>query len=68
MRTEIYESDPFSPRKGKHLTTLDTDYRFEKNDEITIEGDGSPVRVRVMHVRLHIRSGTMHREILALRL
>lgn len=68
MRTAIYESDPFTPKKGKLLAEVETEYRFEKNDELTIETGGETVRVRVMHIRLHLRDGVLSREILALRL
>ncbi len=68
MHTELYESDPFTPKKGKLLATLDTDYRFERNDELTVESAGGRVPVRVMHVRIAIKDGALRREILALRL
>lgn len=68
MDTEIYESDPFSPKKGKLLAKLKTDYRFEKNDELFIDGPGERVKIRIMHVRVAIRNGAMSREILGLKL
>ena len=37
MQTEFFESDPFAPRKADLLLSIDTDYRFEKGDEVTIE-------------------------------
>ena len=37
MKTEFFESDPFAPRKTELLLSIDTDYRFEKGDEVTIE-------------------------------
>jgi len=30
MKVEIYEADPFTQRKDKLLTTLNTDYRFQR--------------------------------------
>jgi hypothetical protein len=68
MRTEFYESDPFAPRKADLLLSLDTDYRFEKGDEVVIESGGRTTKVRVMDVRLHIKQGVLSREILALKL
>jgi hypothetical protein len=67
MKTDIFESDPFSPRKADLLVSLDTEYRFEKGDEMVIDLGGRTTKVRVMDVRVHIASGTMSREILALK-
>lgn len=68
MKTEFYETDPFSPRKAGLILSLDTDYRFEKGDEITIETGGRTTKIRVMDVRVAVRSGVVSREILALKL
>jgi hypothetical protein len=68
MKTEFYESDPFSPRKSDILITIDTDYRFEKGDEVVIEKGGLNTKVRVMDVRVHINGEQLTREILALKL
>ena len=68
MRTEIYESDPFSAQKGTLLVTLDTDYRFERNDELFINSGGKRLKVRVMNVRVEINGQDMRRELLTLKL
>jgi hypothetical protein len=68
MKTEFFESDPFSPRKAAILTSLDTDYRFEKGDEVVIEAGGRSTKVRIMDVRVHVNAGVLTREILALKL
>ncbi len=68
MDTEIYESDPFSPKKGRLLAKLTTEYRFERNDELFIETEGRSVKIRVLHVRVMVRNGTLSREILGLKL
>jgi len=68
MKTEFYESDPFTPRKADLLLSIDTDYRFEKGDEVVIEGTNRTAKVRVMDVRIHVKMGVISREILALRL
>ena len=67
MKTEFFESDPFSPRKSELLLSIDTDYRFEKGDEVVIESGGRTTKVRVMDVRIAVRAGVISREILALR-
>ena len=68
MKTEFFESDPFSPRKADLLTSLDTDYRFEKGDEVVIENGGRTTKVRIMDVRVHVTGDVLSREILALKL
>ena len=67
MKTEFFESDPFSPRKAGLLVSLDTDYRFEKGDEVVIDTGGRTTKVRIMDVRVHVKSGVLSREILALK-
>ena len=57
MKTEIYESDPFAPRKADLLLSIDTDYRFEKGDEVVIEGTNRTTKVRVMDVRIRVTMG-----------
>ncbi|MCS6801188.1 MAG: hypothetical protein RMM58_05160 [Chloroflexota bacterium] len=68
MRTEIFEADPFSGARAKSLATIDSDYRFERNDEFTLETAGGTIRLRVTHVRIHIKGNTLSREITALRI
>ncbi len=69
MRTEIYESDPFTAQKQALLVTLDTPYRFERNDELFISTGSRTMKVRVIHVRVEITTnGQMRREILVLKL
>lgn len=68
MRTAIYEADPFSGRRGRLLTSLDTDYRFERGDEFTLDGEEGSLRVRVIQVRLRISGGKIERELVVLRL
>ena len=67
MKTEFYESDPFTPRKAGLLLTIDTDYRFEKGEEVLIEDGGKTTKVRIMYVNIQVRSGVMTREILGLK-
>ena len=68
MKTEFFESDPFAPRKTELLLSIDTDYRFEKGDEVTIESGRGSLKVRVMDVRIRVTTGVLSREILALKL
>ena len=67
MKTEFFESDPFSPRKADLLVAFDSDYRFEKGDEVVIDTGGRTTKVRIMEVRVHVKSGVLSREILALK-
>jgi hypothetical protein len=68
MKTEFFESDPFAPRKTELLLSIDTDYRFEKGDEVTIDSGNRTVKVRVLDVRVRVTTGVLSREILALKL
>lgn len=68
MRTEIYESDPFSPQKGALLLTLDSDYRFERNDELFLTGGDRRMKVRVINVRVEINGTAMRRELLVMKI
>ena len=67
MKTEFFESDPFSPRKADLLVAIESDYRFEKGDEVVIDMGGHTTKVRIMDVRVHVNSGVLSREILALK-
>ncbi len=69
VKTEIWESDPFTPKKGQLLATLDSEYRFQKGDEVYFDDAPSRLKVRIIDVRVHIKGdGAVHREILALKL
>jgi hypothetical protein len=68
MKTEFYESDPFTPRKAGLLLSIETDYRFEKGDEVVIESSNRTSKVRIMDVRIHVKMGVLIREILAMKL
>ncbi|GIW06635.1 MAG: hypothetical protein KatS3mg060_1440 [Dehalococcoidia bacterium] len=67
MRTEIFEADPFSGARSRPLATIESDYRFERNDEFILETDGTSMRLRVTHVRIRIKGNTLSREITALK-
>jgi hypothetical protein len=68
MKVEIYEADPFTQRKDKLLTTLNTDYRFQKGDEIFLEEAGKSLKVRVSYLQVRVRGGGVEQELLVLRL
>ncbi len=69
MKTEVYESDPFTPKKGRLIATLDTEYRFQKGDEVYFDDEPGRLKVRVIDVRIHVKgNGEVHRDILALKL
>lgn len=69
MKTSIYEADPFSGSKGEHYLTIDTDYRFEKNDEVWLETGGRRMKIRITWVHVTVReNGDMERELLGMKL
>jgi len=69
VKTEIWESDPFTPRKEKLLATLESEYRFQKGDELYFDDAPGRLKVRIMDVRVHIKGdGAVEREVLALKL
>ena len=69
MKTEIYESDPFTPKKGRLLASLASEYRFEKGDELFFDDEPARLKVRIIGVQLHVKgNGNIHRDILALKL
>lgn len=68
MKTDIFESDPFSGSKGAHLASMDTDYRFEKNDEVFLNTGGRRLKVRITYVRLEWTGDGLTRELLAMKL
>ncbi len=69
VKTEFWESDPFTPRKGTLIATLDSEYRFEKGDEVYFDDAPSRLKVRIIDVRIHVKGDArLEREILALKL
>jgi hypothetical protein len=67
VKTEIYEVDPFTSRKDKLITTIESDYRFERQDEIFIDGARS-MKVRVINVMVRLVGGEMERELLVMKI
>jgi hypothetical protein len=69
MDTEFWESDPFTPKKGRHIATLATEYRFQKGDEVYFDDEPGRLKVRIMDVRVHVKGdGSVHREVLVMKL
>jgi hypothetical protein len=69
MKTEIYESDPFTPKKGRLIASIESEYRFEKGDEVYFDDEPTRLKVRIIDVRLHVKgNGDVYRDILALKL
>jgi hypothetical protein len=69
METSFYEADPFSGSKGEHLATIQSDYRWEKGDELWLEAKGSRLKLRVTWVHITVaEDGTVTRDILGLKL
>ena len=67
MKTEIYEVDPFTSRKDKLITTIESDYRFERQDEIFIDGAQVDEGARIQRV-VRLVGGEMERELLVMKL
>jgi hypothetical protein len=67
VKTEIWEVDPFTSRKDRLITTIESDYRFERQDEILIDV-GKPMRVRVINAFVRLVGQEMERELLVMKL
>ncbi len=68
MKTDFYEADAFSGSKGDHWVTIDSDYRWEKGDEVWLEADGKRAKFRVTWVNVTVKDGIVTRELLGLKL
>ena len=69
MQTSFYEADPFTGDRRDHLLSLESDYRWEKGDEVWVETAGGDVKFRVTWVVVRVAAdGTTTREVLGLRL
>jgi hypothetical protein len=70
LETELYESDAFTAKKMALLAKFQSDYRFQKGDELYVhQGTARQMKVRVIDVRVHIHdNGSLTRELLALKL
>ncbi|MEX0782231.1 MAG: hypothetical protein WD557_06240 [Dehalococcoidia bacterium] len=70
MKTDFYEADPFSGSKGEHYCTIDSDYRWEKGDEVWIETSArGRIKMRITWVNVTVDgSGVVTRDLLGLKL
>ena len=69
MKTSFFEADEFTGRKGDHHLTIESDYRWEKGDEVWLEPSGGRFKLRITWVVMDVASdGTVTRELLGLRL
>ena len=69
MKTSFYEADAFTGSKGEHYCTIESDYRFEKGDEVWVEAAGKRTKIRLTWVNVTVREdGEVSRELLGLKL
>jgi hypothetical protein len=68
VRTDFYEADPFSGSKGEHYVTIESDYRWEKGDEVWIEVKGKRTKLRITWVNVTVQDGQVSRDLLGLKL
>lgn len=69
MKTSFYEADEFTGSKGEHWLTLESDYRWQKGDEVWLETGGKRFKVRITWVVMTVReNGEVTRELLGLKL
>jgi hypothetical protein len=68
MKTSFYEADAFSGSKGEHLATIESDYRWEKGDEVWIEAGGRRTKVRITWVNVTVSDVVVTRDLLGLKL
>jgi hypothetical protein len=68
MKTDFYEADAFSGSRGKHYVTIESDYRWEKGDEVWVEAGGERVKLRITWVNVTVKDGAVTRELLGLKL
>jgi hypothetical protein len=68
VKTEFYEADPFGGSKGEHYVTIESDYRFEKGDEVWIEVADKRTKVRITWVNVTVKDGVLSRVLLGLKL
>ena len=68
MKTSFYEADQFTGTKGKHYLTIDSDYRWEKGDEVWVEEpSGAKTKLRITWVVVNVAAdGVVERELLGL--
>lgn len=69
MKTSFYEADAFTGSKGEHYATIESDYRWEKGDEVWVETARGRLKMRVTWVNVTVHAdGSASRELLGLKL
>lgn len=69
MKTSFFEADEFTGSKGQHYATIESDYRWEKGDEVWLEISEGRFKLRITWVVVNVAvDGTVTRELLGLRL
>ena len=68
MKTDFYEADAFTGSKGQHLCSIDSEYRWEKGDELWVEGGNGRMKLRITWVNVTVKDGVVSRELLGLKL
>jgi len=70
VEVELYSSDAFTAKKEELLERFNSEYRFQEGDELYVErGEGRPIKVRLIDVRLFVgEGGSLKSELLAMKL
>jgi hypothetical protein len=68
VKTEFFEADPFGGSKGLLLCAIESDYRWEKGDEVWLDIAGKRTKLRITWVNVTVKDGTLSRELLGLKL
>jgi hypothetical protein len=68
MKTDFYEADAFTGSKGEHYCTIESDYRWEKGDEVWLDVRGRRTKLRITWVNVQVKDGVVSRELLGLKL
>ena len=70
MDVDLYSSDASTAKKEELLSRFESEYRFERGDELYVErGEERPLKVRVIEVRLFVGDGgSLKSELLAMKL
>ena len=70
MDVELWSSDAFTEKKEELLASFQSEYRFERGDELYVQrSEGRPLKVRLINVRVQVgEDGTVSSELLAMKL
>jgi hypothetical protein len=68
VKTDFFDADPFSGSKGEFYCSIESDYRWEKGDEVWLDINGRRMKLRITWVNLTVLDGVVSRELLGLKL